>query len=59
MGRPALAGARPGFPFYWPGWGQNVVGMVLNGQTDWAEVAELLTDSFRVQAPKKLARQIP
>jgi hypothetical protein len=29
--------------------------MVLNAQTDWAEVAELLTDSFRIQAPKMLA----
>jgi hypothetical protein len=45
-----------GFPFYWPGWGENVVGMVLNDQTDWAEVADLLTDSFRVQAPRKLSR---
>lgn len=44
-----------GFPFYWPGWGDNVVGMVLDTQTDWTEVAELLIDSFRVQAPKKLA----
>ena len=45
-----------GFPFYWPGWGTNVVGMVLDAQTDWTEVAELLTDSYRVQAPKKLVR---
>ena len=47
-----------GFPFYWPGWGTNVVGMVLDAHTDWTEVAELLTDSYRVQAPKKLARLI-
>jgi len=46
------------FPFYWPGWGANVVGMVLDGQTDWSEVAELLTDSYGVQAPKKLARLV-
>jgi hypothetical protein len=45
-----------GFPFYWPGWGHNVVGLVLRTQTNWAEVAELLTDSFRIQAPRKLAR---
>jgi YjbR len=45
-----------GLPFYWPGWGENVVGMVLDARTDWTEVAELLTESFRVQAPKKLAR---
>jgi len=47
-----------GFPFYWPGWGANVVGMVLGPETDWAEVAELLTDSFRVQAPRMLARLV-
>lgn len=47
-----------GFPFYWPGWGVNVVGMVLEAQTDWSEVAELLTESFCVQAPKKLARLV-
>ncbi|HZM76411.1 MAG TPA: MmcQ/YjbR family DNA-binding protein [Candidatus Limnocylindrales bacterium] len=47
-----------GFPFYWPGWGVNVVGMVLHAHIDWTEVAELLIDSYRVQAPKKLARII-
>ena len=50
----ALIGS--GLPFYWPGWGDNVVGMLLDRHTDWTEVAELLTDSFRLQAPKKLAR---
>ncbi|NUT33250.1 MAG: MmcQ/YjbR family DNA-binding protein [Hamadaea sp.] len=47
-----------GVPFYWPGWGANVIGMILGEQTDWTEVAELLTDSYRVQAPKKLARLV-
>ena len=47
-----------GFPFYQPGWGENVVGMVLDADTDWTEVAQLLTESFRVQAPKKLARLV-
>jgi YjbR len=47
-----------GLPFYWPGWGDNVVGMVLDAHTDWTEVAELLTESFRVQAPKRLARLV-
>ncbi len=47
-----------GFPFYWPGWGANVVGMVLDAQTDWSEVAELLIESYCVQAPKKLARLV-
>jgi hypothetical protein len=47
-----------GLPFYWPGWGTNVVGMILDRHTDWTEVAELLTESFRVQAPKRLARLV-
>ena len=44
-----------GHPFFRPGWGDNVVGMVLDGATGWGEVAELLTESFCIMAPKKLA----
>ena len=44
-----------GHPFFRPGWGDNVVGMVLDGATDWGEVAELLTESYCIMAPKKLA----
>ena len=44
-----------GHPFFRPGWGDNVVGMVLDGATDWDEVAELLTESYCIMAPKKLA----
>jgi hypothetical protein len=47
-----------GYPFYWPGWGDNVVGMVLGAHTDWDEVAELLIASYRIQAPKRLARLV-
>jgi hypothetical protein len=47
-----------GLPFFCPGWGSNVVAMVLDDDTDWDEVAELITDSYRIQAPKKLARLI-
>ena len=43
-----------GHPFFRPGWGTNVVGMVLEDDVDWAEVAELLTESYCVLAPKKL-----
>jgi hypothetical protein len=49
----ALRGA--GHPFFRPGWGSNTVGMVLDTGTDWDEVAELLTESYCIQAPKKLA----
>ena len=43
-----------GHPFFYAGWGRDVVGMVLEAATDWAEVAELLTESYCVLAPKKL-----
>ncbi len=48
-----------GLPFYWPGWGTNVVGMLLDDGTDWTEVAELITESYRIQAPKMLVRLLP
>jgi hypothetical protein len=44
-----------GHPFFTPGWGTDTVGMVLDGDVDWDEVAELLTESYCVLAPKKLA----
>jgi YjbR len=46
---------RMGHPFFRPGWGSNVVGMVLDDDVDWTEVAELLTESYCILAPKKLA----
>jgi hypothetical protein len=45
---------RTGHPFFRAGWGANVVGMVLDGSTDWDEVRELVTESYCVMAPKKL-----
>jgi len=47
-----------GHPFFKPGWGADVVGMVLDGGVDWDEVAELLTESYRVLAPKRLAARV-
>jgi hypothetical protein len=44
-----------GHPFFKAGWGTDVVGMVLDGDVDWDEVGELLTESYRVLAPKRLA----
>ena len=44
-----------GAPYFKAGWGGNVVGMVVDDDTDWDEVAELLTDSYCIQAPAKLA----
>jgi len=49
---------RSGRPFFQPRHGKYVVGMVLNHRTDWTEVTEVLTDSYCVHAPKKLAAQV-
>ena len=46
---------RLGPPFFAPVWRTDEVGLVLGAATDWSEVAELLTDSYCVQAPKRLA----
>ncbi len=43
-----------GHPFLVLGWGRDALGMVLDVTTDWAEVAELVVESFCVMAPKKL-----
>lgn len=47
-----LGSAGP--PFFRPRWAPNIVGMVLDAGADWDEVAELVTESYRVLAPKKL-----
>ena len=47
-----------GLPFYKPDWSPQVIGMVLDGDTDWEEVAELMTESYCLMAPKKLARLV-
>jgi len=44
-----------GKPYFAPPWRADEVGLVLGPVTDWTEVAELLTDSYCVMAPRKLA----
>ncbi len=51
-----LALTHAGPPFYKPPWSPTIVGMVLDVDTDWTEVAELVTESYRACAPQKLAR---
>ena len=48
-----------GEPFH-PGWGPGLLAMVLrdDGTTDWAEVRELVTDSYALLAPKKLVARL-
>lgn len=43
-----------GRPFFAPPWRADEVGMILSSEVDWAEIAELLTDSYCLRAPKML-----
>lgn len=38
--------------------GGDAVGLVVDDATDWQEVAELLLDSYCIQAPRHLALQV-
>ena len=54
---PELAALQnAGHPFF--AWGTNWVGIVLDDETDWTEIAELIADSYCIAAPKKLAAQV-
>jgi YjbR protein len=53
-----LALVHAGLPFYKPPWSPTIVGLVLDDATDWDEVAELVTESYRFCAPQKLVRQL-
>ena len=44
-----------GHPFFKPPWVPTVIGMILDADTDWDDVAELITESYCILAPKKLA----
>jgi predicted DNA-binding protein (MmcQ/YjbR family) len=47
-----------GAPYFRADWGRNVVGILLDERTDWEELAELLTDSYCLQAPATLAARV-
>jgi hypothetical protein len=57
-----------GHPYFAPRWRSDEVGLLLGGgadpaevgadDVDWVEVAELVTDSYRIQAPRRLAAQV-
>lgn len=53
-----LAFEHLGAPYFRVEWGANVVGMLLDEDTDWDELAELLTDSYCLQAPQRLAELV-
>ena len=50
--RQALLSA--GRPFFAPRAGRDRIGVLLTDGTDWEEIRELVTESYRVLAPKKL-----
>jgi hypothetical protein len=47
-----------GRPFWAPQWRADEVGLVIDDTTDWGDVAELVTESYCVLAPKRLAAQV-
>lgn len=47
-----------GPPFVVLGWGRDALGLVLDDDTDWDEVRELVTESYCALAPKKLVARI-
>jgi len=51
--REALLSA--GHPFFASRAGRDRIAVVLGDDTDWAEIRELVTESYRILAPKKLA----
>jgi predicted DNA-binding protein (MmcQ/YjbR family) len=44
-----------GHPFFVPRAGPGRIGVRLTDDTDWEEIRELVTESYRVLAPKKLS----
>ena len=57
-GEDVMAFEHLGPPYFRAGWGRNVIGMLLREDTDWDELAELLTDSYCLQAPARLAARV-
>ena len=56
---PELQALRHGAPpFFAPPWRRDEVGMVVDDDTDWSEVGELVTESFCTQAPARLVRLV-
>ena len=59
--RPAAMLEAPRFaqaPYFRPVWWPNIAGLVIDGGTDWDEAGRLLTDRYRLLAPRRLAERI-
>jgi YjbR len=44
-----------GHPFFAPRAGNDRIAVLLTGETDWTEIRELVTESYRRLAPRKLS----
>ncbi len=44
-----------GHPYFVPRSGPDRIGVLLTDDTDWEEIGELVTESYRILAPKKLS----
>jgi predicted DNA-binding protein (MmcQ/YjbR family) len=53
--RAALAAIGPP---YLASWADDVVAVVLDDDTDWRELGELVAESYRLLAPNRLVRQL-
>lgn len=49
---------RLGPPYFSVRWGRDVGGLVLGSDPDWDEIAELVTESYRLMAPRRLASRL-
>ena len=47
-----------GPPFFKPVWFRDIVGLTITDGVDWVEVAELVTESYCLLAPKQLAARV-
>lgn len=47
-----------GHPFFAPRWRADEVGLIVEDAVDWAEVAELVTESYCLLAPRGLAARV-
>lgn len=47
-----------GHPFFAPRSGSDRIGVLVTDETDWQEIRELVTESYRRLAPKKLTAQL-
>jgi predicted DNA-binding protein (MmcQ/YjbR family) len=47
-----------GHPFFASRAGRDRIGVLLTDDTDWEEIRELVTESYRVLAPKKLTARL-